>query len=123
MAVPGCAFPIGSGFVDLYLEPFLARYPEIRYGYLIELEHISETQFNKKEFDHSLTAEKAEAAPSGPPQLRQYANDTLIQQVAQQVTLKKLVLIYKGWELVYAAEIGRLTGAKRALAGRPLAPI
>ncbi|MCB0062372.1 MAG: AAA family ATPase [Caldilineaceae bacterium] len=92
---------MGGGFVDLYLEPFLARYPEIKYGYLIELEHISETQFNKKGFDQSLAAEKAEAEG----QLRQYANDTRIQQVAQQVTVKKLVLIYKGWELVYAAEV------------------
>jgi hypothetical protein len=91
---------MGGGFVDLYLEPFLARYPEIKYGYLIELEHISETQFNKKGFDQSLAAEKAEAEE----QLRQYADDARIQQVAQQVTVKKLVLIYKGWELVYAEE-------------------
>lgn len=82
-----------TSFVDLYLEPFLARYPEIKYGYLIELEHISETQYNRKGFDQSLAAEKAEAEG----QLRQYADDTRIQQVAQQVTVKKLALIYKGW--------------------------
>lgn len=92
---------MGGGFVDLYLEPFLARYPEIKYGYLIELEHISETQFNKKGFDQSLAAEKAEAES----QLRQYGDDTRIQQVAEQVTVKKLALIYKSWELVYAAEV------------------
>ncbi|MEZ4869788.1 MAG: AAA family ATPase [Caldilineaceae bacterium] len=92
---------MGGGFVDLYLEPFLARYPGIKYGYLIELEHISETQFNKKGFDQSLATEKAEAEG----QLRQYAQDPRIQQVAQQVTVKKLALIYKGWELVYAAEV------------------
>ncbi|MEZ4734792.1 MAG: hypothetical protein R3E79_47475 [Caldilineaceae bacterium] len=28
---------MGGGFVDSYLEPFLARHPEIKYGYLIEL--------------------------------------------------------------------------------------
>ncbi len=94
-----------ASFVDLYLEPFLARYPGIKYGYLIELEYISETQFNKKDFDQSLAKEKAEAAPRGLPQLRQYAGDARIAQVAQQVTLKKLALIYKGWELVYAAEV------------------
>lgn len=92
---------MGGGFVDLYLEPFLARYPGIKYGYLIELEYISETQFNKKGFDQSLAQEKAEAEA----QLRQYAQDARIAQVAQQVTMKKLVLIYKGWELVYAAEV------------------
>jgi hypothetical protein len=91
---------MGGGFVDLYMEPFLARYPGVKYGYLIELEYISETQFNKRGFDQALTKEKAEAEG----QLRQYAQDARIAQVAQQVTMKKLVLIYKGWELVYAAE-------------------
>ncbi|MFN8490770.1 MAG: AAA family ATPase [Caldilineaceae bacterium] len=92
---------MGGGFVDLYLEPFLARYPDIKYGYLIELEYISESQFNKRDFDQALTREKAEAEG----QLRQYAQDARIAQVAQQVKMKKLVLIYKGWELVYAAEV------------------
>lgn len=92
---------MGGGFVDLYLEPFLARYPGIKYGYLIELEYISETQFNKKDFDQSLAKEKAEAEG----QLRQYAGNARIAQVPQQVTLKKLALIYKGWELAYAAAV------------------
>jgi hypothetical protein len=92
---------MGGGFVDLYMEPFLARYPGVKYGYLIELEYISESQFNKRGFDQSLAREKAEAEG----QLRQYAQDARIAQVAQQVTMKKLALIYKGWELVYAAEV------------------
>jgi hypothetical protein len=92
---------MGGGFVDLYMEPFLARYPGVKYGYLIELEYISESQFNKQGFDQSLAREKAEAEG----QLRQYAQDARIAQVAQQVTMKKLALIYKGWELVYAAEV------------------
>ncbi|MCB0062477.1 MAG: AAA family ATPase [Caldilineaceae bacterium] len=92
---------MGGGFVDLYLEPFLPRYPDVKYGYLIELEYISNKQYNQKEFDKSLQKEIAEAEA----QLRQYASDSRIQQMAQRVTLKKLVLVYKGWELVYAAEV------------------
>lgn len=80
-----------TSFVDLYLEPFLARYPDIKYGYLIELESICDTQFNKKGFDQALAKEKAEAEG----QLRQYAHLGRIARVAQQVTLKKLALIYK----------------------------
>ncbi|MEM7130499.1 MAG: hypothetical protein AAF702_29515 [Chloroflexota bacterium] len=38
-------------------------------------------------------------------QLNQYASDPRIQKSAERVTLKKLALIYKGWELVYAAEV------------------
>ena len=92
---------MGGGFVDLYLEPFLPRYSDMKYGYLIELEYISNTQFTSKEFDQSLQKEIAEAEG----QLTQYANDPRIQQVNEQVPLKKLALIYKGWELVYAAEV------------------
>ena len=92
---------MGGGFVDLYLEPFLGRYPDAKYGYLIELEYISHTQFNRQDFDKSLAREKAEAAK----QLKQYAADPRIEKVAEQVTLKKLALVYKGWELIYAAEI------------------
>ena len=92
---------MGGGFVDLYLEPFLDRYADVKYGYLIELEYISDTQFNKKNFDKSLAKEKAEAEK----QLAQYANDPRIQEVAKRVTLKKLALVYKGWELVYASEV------------------
>lgn len=68
---------------------------------MIELEYISESQFNKRGFDQALVREKAEAeAPLG-----QCAHPGRIAQVAQQVTLKKLALIYKGWELVYVAEV------------------
>ena len=92
---------MGGGFVDLYLEPFLGRYPEMKYGYLIELEYISNTKFEKADFDKSLAKEKKEAEA----QLRQYGADPRIEKVAQQVTLKKLMLIYRGWELVHAEEV------------------
>lgn len=38
-------------------------------------------------------------------QLALYAHDLRIQRVAEQVMLKKLVLVYSGWELVYRAEV------------------
>ena len=92
---------MGGGFVDLYLEPFLGRYQEMKYGYLIELEYISNTKFEKADFDKSLAKEKKEAEA----QLHQYGADPRIEKVAQQVTLKKLMLIYRGWELVHAEEV------------------
>lgn len=87
---------MGGGFVDFYMEPFLARYPDMRYGYLIELEYIARNDFN----DVRLKQEIAEAEA----QLKRYANDPRIQKVAAQVPLKKLVLVFNGWELVYCAE-------------------
>jgi len=92
---------MGGGFVDLYLEPFIARYPSIQYGYLIELKYISQKEFDaeggQQAFEQKITDAKA--------QLLQYANDPRIQQVAEQVAIKKLVLVYRGWQLAYAEEI------------------
>ena len=92
----GPSTSLRTSFVDFYLEPFLARYPDMRYGYLIELEYISRTEYSEER----LRKEIAEAEG----QLRQYASDPRIQKVAAQVPLKKLVLVYSGWELVYCAE-------------------
>lgn len=33
-----------------------------------------------------------------------YAHDPRLQRVVEQVTLKKLFLVYRGWELVYREE-------------------
>jgi hypothetical protein len=68
----------------------------MRYGYLIELEYIPRTDYS----EDRLKKEISEAET----QLSQYANDTRIQKVAAQVPLKKLVLVFSGWELVYCAE-------------------
>jgi len=38
-------------------------------------------------------------------QLELYANDPRIAEVAQQVTIKRLVLAYRGWDLAYAEEM------------------
>ena len=87
---------MGGGFVDLYLEPFLAHYAEMKYGYLIELKYIS-----RKAFSEATLQEKIAEAEA---QLAKYTHDERLQKVAGQVTLKPLVVIYNGWELVYRAE-------------------
>lgn len=87
---------VGGGFVDFYLEPFLARYPDMKFGYLIELKYISRSDFS----EDKLNTKIAEAQT----QLARYATDARIQAVASKVTLKKLALIYNGWELVYREE-------------------
>ena len=88
---------MGGGFVDLYMEPFLARYPDMTYGYLIELKYIPRGEFSKKRLQTEIT--------NAATQLRRYASDVRIQKVANQTTLKKLALVYNGWELVHLSEI------------------
>ena len=87
---------MGKGFADLYLEPFLARYPDMQYGYLIELEYIPRSTFTNEKLKDKIKEART--------QLKQYASDPRIQEVAAQLPIKKLVLVYKGWELVYQEE-------------------
>lgn len=87
---------MGDGFVDLYLEPFLARYPDMQFGYLIELKYIARSDYND--------AKRKEKIAEAETQFNKYAHDVRIQQIATQVKLKYLILVYNGWELVYREE-------------------
>jgi hypothetical protein len=95
----GPSATLRTSFVDMYLEPFLARYPNMQYGYLIELKYIP-----KSEYTPAVQAEKIQQARA---QLAQYANDARVQAVASAVKLVKLVLVYKGWELVYCEALDK----------------
>ena len=87
---------LGGGFADIYLEPFLGRYPDVKYGYVIELKYIPRGVFTP--------ARLTEAVAQAEEQLRRYAEVARLNAMRTQVTLKSLVLVYKGWELVYRAE-------------------
>lgn len=87
---------MGGGFVDFYLEPFFACYPDMGFDYLIELKYIKRSEF----YAETLQEKVSEAET----QLRKYANDPRIVAVARQTTLKSLILVYRGWELVYRDE-------------------
>lgn len=87
---------MGGGFADIYLEPFLARYPDMQYGYLIELKYLPRSE-DKAGRLPGLIAE-AET------QLRRYLADARVQAVAERVTLTGIVLVYHGWELVYRGQ-------------------
>jgi len=82
-----------GGFVDLYLEPFVARFPDMKYGYLIELKYLSEKEASSKKGPEKLQ-KKIDEAHS---QLIRYANDERLQKYAEQIAFKKVVLVYKGW--------------------------
>lgn len=87
---------VGGGFADFYLEPFLAQYPNMHFGYLVELEYIARNEFNDDKLQEKIKEAKK--------QLAQYANDPRLQKIAGKVTIKPIILIYNGWELAYRAE-------------------
>jgi len=84
---------MGKGFVDLYLEPFFAKYEKVKYGYLIELKYITRSQFTSE-----LLQEKILDAKN---QLQQYATDPRVIKGNRGVNLISVMLIFSGWELVH----------------------
>ncbi len=91
---------LNQGFSDLVLEPFLIRYPGIKYSYIIELKYIK--SFNdSSESIQRLTALKEEAVM----QLNRYSTDAKFQKLFGSTILKKLVLVFSGNRMIYHGEV------------------
>ena len=87
----------GKGFVDFCLEPFVARHPRARHGYLIELKYV------KREDDAAkLDAALAEAKT----QLTRYLADDYLQQQGPNVAYTGLAIAFHGWELARCEAVG-----------------
>jgi len=85
-----------KGFADIWLEPFTAKYPDVRHSYLIELKYIARTDF--AEDKQQLPLADAET------QLKKYAADERIIKRTQGTSLKCLALVFCGWEMKAAVE-------------------
>ena len=79
-----------KGFVDICLEPFAARHPTARHGYLIELKYVKRDS-GESRLDFELDEAKS--------QLRQYLADSSLRQQNPEVTYTGLAVAFHGWEL------------------------
>ena len=82
-----------KGYADLHLGPFLARYPDMAYGYVIELKYLRRGEAA----DESVVTERIERAKE---QLRQYLADEGLRRYPASVRHVGLALVFHGWELV-----------------------
>ena len=87
---------MGKGFADICLEPFSAKYPDVNYGYLIELKYLARTDFSEDK-QHAALADAKK-------QLKQYAADERLIKRNQGTDLKCLALVFCGWEMKAAEE-------------------
>ena len=87
---------MGKGFADICLEPFSVKYPDVNYGYLIELKYLARTDFSEDKQNAALTDAKK--------QLKQYAADERLIKRNQGTGLKCLALVFCGWEMKAAEE-------------------
>ena len=86
-------YELNKGYADLYLEPFLAQYPDVRFGYVLELKYLK----RRESLDASLVAEKVAEAVV---QLRGYLADPSMRRRHPSVRHIGLAVVFHGWEMV-----------------------
>ena len=87
---------MNKGYSDIYMEPFLSKYSDLQYAYLIELKYISRSKYSEEvQEEHIKDAQE---------QLDQYKKSNRVKNSIAHTQLKKIILIYKGWELTYSEE-------------------
>ncbi|MCU0288370.1 MAG: PD-(D/E)XK nuclease domain-containing protein [Acidobacteria bacterium] len=90
---------LNMGYADLFMEPFIARYPEVTHAYLIEIKYVPA---DKKVSPKKLNQLKKEAQT----QLNQYSLDKKFQKVLAKSTLTRLMIIFSGHQPVYLGKAG-----------------
>ena len=84
---------MNKGFADIFLEPFLAKYPDLPYLYMIELKYLK-----RGELTDSLLQQTIEEAQG---QLAHYLQDEILQNQYASLQTIGLILVFHGWELIY----------------------
>jgi hypothetical protein len=90
-----------KGYADLVLEPFLVQYPGLKYSYLIEIKYIKPRDKKKELTPGKIKTIKEEAQK----QLNKYSLDEKFRKSIGPTTLKKLVLIFSGNQMIHHSEI------------------
>ena len=86
-------YELNKGYADLYLEPFVAQYPDLRYGYVLELKYLR----RRESLDEALLAATLGEAAQ---QVRSYLADPGLQRRYPSVRHIGLAVVFHGWEMV-----------------------
>ncbi|MDE2736931.1 MAG: AAA family ATPase [Gemmatimonadota bacterium] len=96
-------YELNKGYADLYLEPFVAQYSDMRYGYVLELKYLKRSEA----LDESIVADKVQGAVL---QLRSYLADPFLPRRYPSVQHLGLAMVFHGWELVAYEAVGDAEG-------------
>ena len=83
---------LNKGYADLHLEPFVAQYPDIGYGYVMEVKYLKRSE----RVDGSVVAETMRGARE---QLKGYLADEGLRRRAPSVRYVGLAVVFHGWEM------------------------
>lgn len=84
------------GYCDFFLLPNKQRYPDIKHSYILELKYATRNATDKE-----LEAQ----AEEGRSQLYQYSEDKKVQELTEGTTLHRLLLQFRGWDMVKCEEV------------------
>ena len=104
---------LNKGYADLHLEPFVAQYPDIGYGYVVEVKYLKRSE----RVDGSVVAEKLREAQE---QLAGYLADEGLRRRAPSVRYVGLAVVFHGWELAACEAVE--PGAGDEARGQPAPP-
>ena len=88
---------LAKGYADIVLEPLAARYPGMRYGFVIELKYLSRGR--------EPEARVAAVADAAVAQLRGYLADGRLARQYPDVEFKGVALVFRGWELAHSEQV------------------
>ncbi|KPA18425.1 ATPase AAA [Candidatus Magnetomorum sp. HK-1] len=83
---------LNKGYSDIFMEPFISKYSDLQYSYLIELKYISRNEYSEKEQQKKIQ--------DAQEQLDQYVKSDRVKNSIGSTQLIKIILVYKGWELL-----------------------
>ena len=86
-------YELNKGYADLYLEPFIAQYSDMGYGYVLELKYLR----RREPLDESLLAATRREAVQ---QVRGYLANPDLQRRYPSVQHIGLAVVFHGWEMV-----------------------
>lgn len=89
-------YEMNYGFSDFYLQPDLVSLPDLPYSYVIEI------KYAKRDSDDSVLDVLLNEARE---QLARYAASETVQRTKGSTQLRKIAVLYKGWELIRAEEV------------------
>jgi len=84
------------GYCDFFLLPDKKRYPDVQHSYILELKYAARTAT-----DSELEAQ----AEEGRRQLLQYSEDKVARRFAEGTTLHRVLLQFRGWDMVRCEEV------------------
>lgn len=90
-----------KGYVDLVMEPFLARYEGIKFSYILEIKYIKAGKAREAMGEDKFLRLKAGAEE----QLKGYGIDKKLRKNIGKTELIKLVLIFSGHDLIYIDKV------------------